>query len=456
MHISSQISMRRCVRRHLLTDQNLSARDNLRVLDVGGADLNGSYRALFEGLGARYLALDISVGPGVDLLLDGNGRIDEPDGAFDVVISGQTIEHCWNFWELFAEMVRVCAEDGLLILIAPSEGHEHRFPIDCYRFLPDSFQALADAHHLRLVDTWRSPFGPFFDLVGVFRKTLSSSTTAPGEDVGRSLVAFAQNDPPTIVDPAHEVMTGRMPARSFLENAHRLLQPRGYLETGVWMGHSLKLAQCPAIGIDPFPVISVELSDHHRVLEVTAEEFFDEPEYLRDFPPVDLSYIDGLHLIENALLDFMNIERVSHPGSVVIIDDVYPNHPVQAFRQRSSKAWTGDVWKILPILREQRQDLLLLPVDTYPTGSLVVIGADPENVHLWKVFDLLMSFETSEYPPTQETLSRHEAIDPHDRLWNVLFSSIRSLRSRPADPVELRRLRTLVEQSLPRSIVSRS
>lgn len=453
MHISSQISMRRCVRRHLLTDPTFTARSTFSVLDVGGADLNGSYRTLFEGLGASYLALDISASPGVDVLLGDDGRIDADDGTFDVVISGQTIEHCWNFWDLFGEMVRVCSPEGLLILVAPSQGHEHRFPVDCYRFLPDSFRALAAAHGLHVAEIFTSPFGPFFDLVGVFRKTRPRARAIDDGARTRSLTAFVQNDAPTTVDPAAEVMSGRMPARTFLEKAHRLLDPRGYLETGVWMGNSLKLARCPAIGIDPFPDIRVELGSHHQVHEVTAEEFFEEPAHLADFPPIDLTYIDGLHLIENALLDFMNIEQVAHPGAVVVIDDVFPNRPVQALRQRSSKAWTGDVWKIIPILREQRPDLLLLPVDTHPTGSLVVIGLDPDNHHLWNVFDLLMSFEIAEYPPSAKTLRRNGAIDPHDRFWDVVFSMLRGLRTESADSPGWTRLRATILDALPRPLV---
>lgn len=451
MHISSQISMRRCVRRHLLTDPVLSERTPLRVLDVGGADLNGSYRTLFEGIGAQYLSLDISAGPGVDLLLTDTGRIDAADGAFDIVLSGQTIEHCWNFWDLFTEMVRVCAADGMLILVAPSTGPEHRFPVDCYRFFPDSYRALAAAHGLQIAEISTSPFGPFHDLIGVFRKHPPAASVAP---VGqRSLVAFVQNDAPTTIDPEVEIMAGRMPARTFLEHVHRQLQPRGYLETGVWMGHSLKIARCPAIGIDPFPDIRVELGAHHRVHDVTAEEFFDDGSHLSFLPALDMAYIDGLHLVENALFDFMHIERAAHPGTVVVIDDIFPNHPVQASRVRSSKAWTGDVWKIVHILREQRPDLVLLPVDTYPTGSLVVIGLQPGHPRLWDVYDLLMSFEMEDYPPARKSLARTGAIDPHDRFWKVVFDSVRTLRDQPADSPEWQRLRNRIDGALPRPVV---
>lgn len=453
MHHSSQVVMARIIRRHLLTDPVFSGRRGLNVIDVGGADVNGSYRKLFESIGASYLSVDISAGPGVDRTMVSPDRIDCADGTFDVVVCGQTIEHCWNFWDLFAEMVRVCRTDGLIVLIAPSTGPEHRYPVDCYRFYPDSFRALADSHGLHVRELSTSPFGPFFDLIGVFarRSADRSAEATPGKFVP----TVAQNDAPSESDPDVEIMSGTMPARDFLERVHRWLSPRGYLETGVWMGNSLRLAACPAVGIDPFPDVRVRLEPHHHVLEMTSDEFF-EHEALPDFlPAIDLAYIDGLHLIENALLDFMNVEKFGHVDSVVIIDDVHPNHPVQAQRRRASKAWTGDVWKIAPILREQRPDLIVLPVDTYPTGSLVVIGLDPSNVQLWRLFDLVLSFEVEEYPPSRRILSRAGAIDPADRFWPVVFGAIRDRRQARLGAPDWDDIRKLIGGSLPRGVANR-
>lgn len=450
MHYSSQVVMARCIRRHVLTDPALSERRGLSVIDVGGADVNGSYRPLFESLGASYLSVDISAGPGVDRIMARPDRIDAPDQSFDVVVCGQTIEHCWNFWDLFAEMVRVCRHDGLIVLVAPSSGVEHRYPVDCYRFYPDSFRALADAHDLDVREITTSPFGPFFDLVGVFSrvpKAVSDERTAR-----RFVPTIAQNEAPTTTDPAFEVMSGSMPARDFLGRVHRSLAPRGYLETGVWMGHSLRLAQCPAVGIDPYPDVRVNLDPRHHVVETTSDEFFDREGALDLVPSIDLAYIDGLHLIENALLDFMNVEKFGHADTVVVIDDVHPNHPVQAQRRRASKAWTGDVWKIAPILREQRSDLILLPVDTYPTGSLVVIGLDPENRQLWGLFDLLLSFESEDYPPSRRILTRAGAIDPADRFWTVLFETIRDRREGVPASRSWNEVRSLIDGALPREV----
>ena len=39
---------------------------------------------------------------------------------------------------------------------------------------------------------------------------------------------------------------------------------------------------------------------------------------------------------------------------VILVDDIFPNHPVQARRDRSSRHWTGDVWKFVSVLKSAR------------------------------------------------------------------------------------------------------
>jgi SAM-dependent methyltransferase len=63
--------------------------------------------------------------------------------SFDVVISGQVFEHVEFFWITMAEMTRVLKKDGLLCVVAPNGVREHRYPVDCYRFLTDGMVALA-------------------------------------------------------------------------------------------------------------------------------------------------------------------------------------------------------------------------------------------------------------------------------------------------------------------------
>lgn len=166
MHASSMANMR------ALRDRYVAGlrRDGhpLRVADVGSADVSGgTYRDLFSD--AEYVGLDLAAGPGVDVVLSNPYAFPLPAGSLDLVISGQTLEHVPQFWRTFAEMVRVLRPGGMVFLIVPSAGPIHRYPVDCYRFLPDALGALAAATETELVDWWRDDAEPWRDLVGAFR-----------------------------------------------------------------------------------------------------------------------------------------------------------------------------------------------------------------------------------------------------------------------------------------------
>jgi SAM-dependent methyltransferase len=140
------------------------------VLDIGGADINGSYKRLFDPDRFAYIAADMAPAPGVALVMHDPYRIPLDSDSMDILISGQAFEHCPYFWLLFSEMVRVCKPGGLICIIAPSEGPIHRFPVDCYRFCPDSFAALAEYAKCEAVKIHHDERPPWRDLVGVFRK----------------------------------------------------------------------------------------------------------------------------------------------------------------------------------------------------------------------------------------------------------------------------------------------
>jgi hypothetical protein len=86
-----------------------------------------------------------------------------------------------------------------------------------------------------------------------------------------------------------------------------------------------------------------------------------------------------MHLIEFVLRDFINIEKYSHEKTIVAIDDIFPNHELQASRNRRTAAWTGDAWKITECLRVWRPGLKLTLLDTSPAGMLVIAGLDCED-----------------------------------------------------------------------------
>ena len=115
----------------------------LSVLDVGSYNVNGTYRPLFREPNYHYVGADVDAGPHVDLVLRSPYRWDEvATDSFDVVISGQSLEHIEFFWKTLEEMVRVLKPGGLLCLVVPNQCDEHRYPVDCYRFYTDGMAAL--------------------------------------------------------------------------------------------------------------------------------------------------------------------------------------------------------------------------------------------------------------------------------------------------------------------------
>jgi SAM-dependent methyltransferase len=437
------------------TDPRLMDRP-LRILDVGGADVNGSYRPLFDHPGWSYTSADLDKDVSVDVVLTDPEHLPFDDGSYDVVISGNTFEHAPTFWRLFAEMVRVCATDGVTIVSAPSAGPIHRFPVDCYRFLPDAYQALADEVGVHLVDWWHDDRGPFYELVGVFKHELSDRAVSDSEPP--SFVAGVdgtlQNFVPAEEIPEHEVSKGALPTAEFLKMVHRELRPRFYLEIGVEYGRSLAMAACPAIGIDPAPDLKVELGPDHELHLGLSQDFFVDEAAVARLGPLDLAYVDGMHLLENALLDFMHVERQAHPASVLIVDDIYPNHPQQALRTRSSRHWTGDVWKILAIFALARPDLILLPIDTSPSGTLLVLGADPSSEALWNGFNVIIAEAASRSErPGPNILERRQALHPSDPLIPRVLRMMADAREADDVPAAVDRVRRLITGAFPRKVV---
>lgn len=113
----------------------------LEVVEIGARAFNGSIRDVCPA-GVRYTGVDVEAGDGVDLVLEDPYRLPMRDASVDAIVSSSCLEHSEMFWVLFLEAMRVLAPHGLLYLNVPSNGDVHRFPVDCWRFYPDSGRAL--------------------------------------------------------------------------------------------------------------------------------------------------------------------------------------------------------------------------------------------------------------------------------------------------------------------------
>ena len=104
------------------------------------------------------------------------------------------------------------------------------------------------------------------------------------------------------------------------------------------------------------------------------------------------NYVNGRVTIEYAELirDFINIEKYTHEKSVIVVDDIFPNHINQASRKRKTRVWTGDIWKIPHCLRSCRPDLYLDFLNTSPSGLLIITKLDKKNEYLASNYDKLI------------------------------------------------------------------
>ena len=180
--------------------------------------------------------------------------------------------------------------------------------------------------------------------------------------------------------------------RLFIQKVAELKKARNYLEIGVHNGSTLALMGCPAIGVDPKFVLDRNPIGSKPVLhlyQMTSDDFFRAHDPRRIFgSEVDLAFLDGLHLFEYLLRDFINTEGACAPDSLIMLDDCLPravemterdHRPALRRHEAYKNWWTGDVWKVIEVLREFRPDLMLTPVDVIPTGSVVVSNLDPSS-----------------------------------------------------------------------------
>lgn len=248
-----------------------------------------------------------------------------------------------------------------------------------------------------------------------------------------------------------------MDRHEFLRGLHRVASARNYLEIGVNDGRSLALSKVPSIGIDPAFKVNVSLRGDIHLVKATSDDFFAGRDpmghlksarnplknirkgrpmfaHYRGGTSLDLAFIDGLHLFEYALRDFMNVERFSRWTTAIVLDDMLPRDVDEAARDRHTKFWAGDVYKLIPVLAKYRPDLTVLPVDTEPTGVLLVLGADPENTALKDHYDEII--EEWVVPDPQKVpesiLGRVDAVKPEAILNGSFWTRLVKARNRRA------------------------
>jgi hypothetical protein len=104
--------------------------------------------------------------------------------------------------------------------------------------------------------------------------------------------------------------------------------------------------------------------------------------------PIDLAFLDGMHLFEFLLRDFINLEKSCRQNSIICLHDCIPSDVHMTVRDEADPLrtrshhpgwWTGDVWKVAAILKKYRPDLKMYPLNAVPTGLILITNLAPAS-----------------------------------------------------------------------------
>ena len=174
--------------------------------------------------------------------------------------------------------------------------------------------------------------------------------------------------------------------RAVIAEIHKILKPSSYVEIGLLHGDTLLLAlkETKCVGMDPDPQLKPEARDVGKIYKLTSDDFFAQHD-LKEAIGEDhfrFAFIDGLHIWEQAFKDFINLEKYADKKSIIVIHDCLPLDRISSERVRDSQFWSGDVWKVAVCLREERPDLKMAMIPTFPTGLCIVAGMDATSTKL--------------------------------------------------------------------------
>lgn len=181
----------------------------------------------------------------------------------------------------------------------------------------------------------------------------------------------------------------------FLQKLHQRTKPEWYLEIGTNRGRSLSFVTCASVAIDPRFKLEEPAQGKKPLLlllQETSDAGFASDTLRRLDPRFDIAFLDGMHKFEYLLRDLINAEKLMAKGGLVFMHDTSPLRSAMTGREpMRDGGWTGDVWKMLPILAEFRPDLKVDHLDCRATGLCMVRGAWGQSDALERNYDAILA-----------------------------------------------------------------
>jgi len=126
------------------------------VLDIGSRDINGSLRQFFPLL-TDYLGIDLSPGPGVDMVCHAKNLAVSHHKAYDVIVSSEALEHDKYWAQTLESLLWYIKPHGLIVLTcAGPERGEHGTTSTS----PDDSPATVDYYGNRTIEDFEQILKP--------------------------------------------------------------------------------------------------------------------------------------------------------------------------------------------------------------------------------------------------------------------------------------------------------
>lgn len=183
----------------------------------------------------------------------------------------------------------------------------------------------------------------------------------------------------------------------FLDQLHGANLFDWYMEIGCRTGRTFAPVRSKTVAVDPFflaesNIIGAKPALH--LFQTTSDAFFDGGFLKKNGIKLSFSFLDGMHLFEYLLRDFMNTEANSVAEGVIAMHDCCPSSNEMTTRDLENLprgSWAGDVWKLIPILQEYRPNLTITVLDCKPTGLVLVSGLEPKSTVLARNYEKILA-----------------------------------------------------------------
>lgn len=118
------------------------------VLDIGGRDINGSTRTLFDT--RDWTVLDILPGPNVNIVAD--AATWTPDREYDAIVCTEVFEHAPSWPSICATAFKACKPGGVIIATMAGPGRPEHSAVDGgWSLHPGEYYGNVDPDELRFV-----------------------------------------------------------------------------------------------------------------------------------------------------------------------------------------------------------------------------------------------------------------------------------------------------------------